>query len=176
MLKWDCVLKVGIPLLALGGAALLLLGSNLWAVASPEVAPPIYYVDAAVTASGDGSSWDTAFKTIGEATAQTLQPGSIIWVRPGTYPEDVGIDQSGAEVTPMTTGVQALTGNRVVFPAGSYLSGIDLAAHPGEYYLYLAGAQLGGQQRRVSDQRGGCSQPHGDAGRRQPFSRKRRAR
>lgn len=143
MLKWDRVLKVGIPLLALGGAALLLLGSNLWAVASPEVTPPIYYVDAAVTASGDGSSWDKAFKTIGEATAQTLQPGSIIWVRPGTYPEDVGIDQSGAEVTPMTTGVQALTGNRVVFPAGSDLSGIDLAAHPGEYYLYLARSWVG---------------------------------
>ncbi|MBN1260035.1 MAG: right-handed parallel beta-helix repeat-containing protein [Anaerolineae bacterium] len=100
--------------------------------------PSVYYVDAAVVASGNGQSWAAAFKTIGEALAQPLEPGSIVWIRPGVYVEDIGVDQSGAEVVPLTTGVAALAGNQVVFPAGTDLSGVDLAAHPGEYFLYVA--------------------------------------
>lgn len=124
--------------LALAGLAVFGLSGRFGAAAGPADAPPVYYVDAAVPASGNGSSWSQAFKTIGEAAAQPLAPGSIIWVKPGTYREDIGLDQSGAQIVPMTTGVQALAGNQVIFPAGTDLSGIDLAAHPGEYYLYLA--------------------------------------
>lgn len=46
-----------------------------------------YYVDASVTASGAGSSWATAFKTITEAIAVATTAGDVIYVAPGDYDE-----------------------------------------------------------------------------------------
>ncbi len=143
MSRWNRVLQVGTFVLVLGAIVLLATNIKFSAGASLEAAPPIYYVDAAVDASGDGSSWEEAFKTINEATAKPLEPGSILWVRPGTYNERVVLKQSGAQVVTMTTGVQIQGQDQVVFPAGADLSGIDLIAHPGEYYLYLARSWVG---------------------------------
>ena len=47
--------------------------------------PPARYVDAAVTHSGDGLSWTTAWKTISEAAAAELSPGTVVHIRPGIY-------------------------------------------------------------------------------------------
>lgn len=52
--------------------------------ASLAVQPGRYYVDGTADASGDGSSWATAFKTIREAVAAAVA-SSEIWVKAGTY-------------------------------------------------------------------------------------------
>ena len=106
--------------------------------ASTNLAPPVYYVDGAVAASGDGLSWATALKTIQEGLAKTLEPGSIVWIKPGTYTGTASIKQSGAEIIPMTAGVATASGNQVVFPSGVDLSAVNLSANPDQYYLYLA--------------------------------------
>lgn len=62
-------------------------GTSTWVESSPlSTQAGTLYVDAAVTASGDGSSWSTALKTITEAIQKAL-PDSTIIVAPGTYPE-----------------------------------------------------------------------------------------
>jgi len=110
--------------------------------ASPALGKPDsatnYYVDAAMSASGDGLSWATAFKTIGEAAQANLQPGTIVWIRPGIYKESVSLKKSGAAVVTMTSGITLSHGNRVSFPPSVNLASIDLAAHPGQYFVYVA--------------------------------------
>lgn len=129
--------------LALAIATAVVAGASVYAVnaAEPEpmnMAPPVYYVDGTVAVSGDGLNWAKALKTVQEGLSKPLQPGSIVWIRPGTYTETVYIRQSGAEVVPMTAGVATLDSNQIVFPAGVDLSAVNLAAHPGQYYLYVA--------------------------------------
>lgn len=53
-----------------------------------------FYVDVAVTASGNGSSWDTAFKTIKEA-ANVVRAGDIVEIAGGNYRESVTINAKG---------------------------------------------------------------------------------
>lgn len=130
-------------LISLIGIFLLWVNTAIRATAYPEATPSTYYVDAHVATSGNGLSWSQAFKTIREATSKTLPSGSIIWVKPGIYREDIGIDQSGAAIVPLTTGVQTRNGNQVVFPLGTNLSGIDLVRFPSQYYLYLARSWVG---------------------------------
>lgn len=48
----------------------------------------VYYVDASVSSSGDGKSWDAAFKTITEALAVATTRNDVIFVAPGDYDED----------------------------------------------------------------------------------------
>jgi hypothetical protein len=100
--------------------------------------PPNYFVDSAVSASGDGLSAATAFKTIKEALQSPLEPGSVVAIAAGTYPETMYVNQSGAEVVPMTTNVKVAGADKIQFPAGVDLSGVDVANHPGQYFLYLA--------------------------------------
>ncbi len=95
------------------------------------------YVDAAAAAGGDGLSWATAWRTIQSAADAQLPAGSIVYIRPGIYHETVAITGSGAQVIPMQTGV-SVNAEVVTFPSETDLSLVDLNAHPGEYYLYLA--------------------------------------
>lgn len=124
-------------------AAVLLLLLALFAFAAgsrPLSAAPTAvtrYVDAAAPPGGDGLSWNTAWRTIDAAAQADLPPGAEVLIRPGVYEETVGVAGSGAQVVPLHTGV-SVGGDRVTFPPAADLSGIDLAAHPGEYYLYLA--------------------------------------
>ncbi len=104
--------------------------------------PPARYVDASVAQSGDGLSWDTAWKKISEAAKADLLPGTVVHIRPGKYYEDVAISGSGEEVVALQTGV-SVEGARVIFPPGVDLSAVDLTAHPGEYYVYIARSLLG---------------------------------
>jgi hypothetical protein len=56
-----------------------------------------FYVDQAVPSSGDGRSWATAFKTIGEGTG-AAQTGDEVVVGQGTYVETVDFDGKGITV------------------------------------------------------------------------------
>ncbi|MDP2895346.1 MAG: choice-of-anchor Q domain-containing protein, partial [bacterium] len=47
-----------------------------------------WYVDASVVSSGDGTSWETPFKTIQEGIDATSEGDAVI-VGPGTYPESI---------------------------------------------------------------------------------------
>lgn len=53
-----------------------------------------FYVDVAVRASGDGSSWNTAFKTIKEA-ADIVRAGDTVEIAGGNYRESVTINTKG---------------------------------------------------------------------------------
>lgn len=67
-----------------------------------------------------------------------LQPGDLVSVAPGNYPNNkVTFRQSGAAAVPLTTGVRIEPPNRLVFPVGTDLGAIDLQAHPNQYYLYV---------------------------------------
>lgn len=47
----------------------------------------VYYVDANVSSSGAGTSWDTAYKTLDEAIAVATTRGDTIYIAPGDYDE-----------------------------------------------------------------------------------------
>ena len=67
--------------------------STAFAINSPPVVAPRVYVNQAVAASGIGSSWATAFKTLQEALSaanNTCTGITQIWVAKGTYYPDEG--------------------------------------------------------------------------------------
>ena len=54
-----------------------------------DVSPTVWYVNGAVTASGAGTSWGTAFKYLQDALDNgSLEAGHEIWVAQGTYKPD----------------------------------------------------------------------------------------
>jgi subtilisin-like proprotein convertase family protein len=95
------------------------------------------YVDASRPASGNGRSWATAFRTISEAASQEPPAGSVVFIKPGIYNEDVVITSNGQEVITLKTGIALSDGGKIQFPAGTNLSGIDLVNYPGEFYAYI---------------------------------------
>lgn len=96
-----------------------------------------HYVDAALPVSGDGQTWETAFTSITEAYETNPQPGDIILIKPGYYNEELTIGTNGEEVLPLTTGISILDTNKIQFPIGTDLSGIDLINNPGQYFVYV---------------------------------------
>jgi len=92
-----------------------------------------YYVDASMANSGDGLTWETAFKTINSAAWSGLQPGDVVWVKTGEYNEYVSIDTHGAQVVGITYNV-SVNGNRVYFPSGVDLSEVST---DGSDYIYV---------------------------------------
>jgi subtilisin-like proprotein convertase family protein len=96
-----------------------------------------HYVDAALPVSGDGQTWETAFKSITEAYETNPQPGDIVLIKPGYYDEELTIGTNGEETVPLTMGVSIVDTNKVQFPAGTDLSGIDLTDNPGQYFVYI---------------------------------------
>ncbi len=95
-----------------------------------------WYVSPAGNDTGDGSAAHP-WRTIAHAAAAALQPGDQVLIAPGTYAEAVALTRSGAPIVPVTTGVAVAGTDTIRFPAGTDLSGIDLAVHPGEYRLYV---------------------------------------
>jgi hypothetical protein len=65
-----------------------------------------YYVDGAVSHSGDGTSWAAAWKNFSDIQWATLNAGSIIYVSGGTssrtYTETLVVEASGLEGRPVT--------------------------------------------------------------------------
>ncbi|NTV83279.1 MAG: M28 family peptidase, partial [Bacteroidales bacterium] len=95
------------------------------------------YVDASRPVSGNGRSWPTAFRTISEAASLKPPAGSLVLIKPEVYHEDILITSNGQEIVPLKTGITISNLNKIEFPAGTNLSGIDLINHPGEYYAYV---------------------------------------
>jgi subtilisin-like proprotein convertase family protein len=96
-----------------------------------------YYVDASRPVSGNGRSWTTAFGTISEATQLEPSAGSVVFIKPGEYNEEINITSNGQEVVPLKTGVAISEQNKIQFPGGTDLSGIHLMSYPGEYYAII---------------------------------------
>jgi len=101
-----------------------------------QKSPNEFFVDGSVSSSGNGLSWATAWKTITEANSYDLQPGNIVWIKNGTYIEGFYPTKSGAEIISPKTGV-VIIDNKIIFPVGTNLSGVDVATYPGEYYVYV---------------------------------------
>jgi len=96
-----------------------------------------WFVDDAVASSGNGKSWATAFKTIGEATTLQLFCGDSILVKPGTYNESVDIVSSGSLTLAPTTGVTLSDTNKITLSAGTDLRYTEAWNHPGDYYAHV---------------------------------------
>lgn len=96
-----------------------------------------YHVDGAVVSTGNGLSWTTPFKTIGEATSMTLKAGDSVLVKPGTYAETVNIRSNGKEIVPVKYNVSVSDTNKITFPTGTDLGCIDLDDHAGQFYAYV---------------------------------------
>lgn len=96
-----------------------------------------YYVDAAVSSSGDGLSWGTAKKTITEAANLPLKPGEQVLIRPGNYPEKVTIKSDGGFAVWPQTGVVLSDTNKITFPSTASLSCVDLVSYPDQFYAYV---------------------------------------
>jgi hypothetical protein len=96
-----------------------------------------WYVDAAVSSSGTGTSWGTALKTITEATNKTLTPGDEVLVKPGTYNEALTIKSNGSEIVPVKYNITLSDTNKITFPSGTDLSCVSPASYPGKYYAYV---------------------------------------
>ncbi len=95
------------------------------------------YVDGTVASSGDGQSWATAYKTIGEALAEELKGGDQVLVKPATYTEQLQVSHKGAVDVPPATGVAISDTNKITFPSGTDLSCVDLSMYPGKYYAFV---------------------------------------
>ncbi len=62
---------------------------------------PTYYVSPTGSDTHDGRTVGTAFRTITKAAA-VVGPGDRVWIRGGTYRENVNIQASGTETAPIT--------------------------------------------------------------------------
>ncbi|HZL34611.1 MAG TPA: dockerin type I domain-containing protein, partial [Tepidisphaeraceae bacterium] len=89
------------------GTSLSSLPSAPITVTTPGISPavlmaqgPSWYVDPTAPAGGDGKTPDTAFQTI-QAAANVATAGSIVWIAPGTYREDVVPANSGDSSSPI---------------------------------------------------------------------------
>lgn len=96
-----------------------------------------YFVDSAVAQSGHGMSWDSAFNKISEAFDRIPGPGNRVFIKPGTYHEDLEVRSNGEVVVPVATGVSVHEGDTVKFTSPADLSGIELEYNPGEYYVLV---------------------------------------
>ncbi len=95
------------------------------------------FVDSALAQSGHGMSWDSAFNSVSEAMNKIPGPGSRVFIKPGTYHEDLVVRSSGEVVVPVATGVSVHQGDTVRLSSPADLSGIDLDNNPGEYYALI---------------------------------------
>jgi hypothetical protein len=95
----------------------ILLTVVLLAVFVPPAAGTTWYVDGAVPESGDGQSWETAFKTIQEGI-DVASHGDTVFVAQGTYVENIKFNGKNITLTstdPLDPSVVANTvidGNR----------------------------------------------------------------
>ena len=107
----------------------------LEAGAQPD--PPIvWYVDASAEASGDGTTWETAYQTLQEALTAASSPSNEdeIWLADGVYLPTLGSDQEDDR----TKSFGMIAGVRLL---GGFAGRDDPAAprDPGRYLTILSG-------------------------------------
>jgi hypothetical protein len=116
-------------------------GEQIFPTLDDGTAGPIlsvaYHVDGTVGSSGNGLSWASPFKTIGEATGLTLKSGDSVLVKPATYNETITIKSNGKELVPLKYNVSVSDTNKITFPTGTDLGCIDLSNHAGQFYAYV---------------------------------------
>ncbi len=81
-----------------------------------------WYVDASQPSSGNGRSWETAFKTIGEAVS-SMSGGDTVLIANGTYTEQINLTSSHSGSAGNHTVFQNKTGDNAVilsWPGSSY--------------------------------------------------------
>ena len=86
-----------------------------------SVAGTCYYVDNAVSSSGDGSSWNKAWKSFANINWSQINPGNVIYISGGTsgktYNENLVVRASGTlgNQIKITKGVDAGHNGQVMF-------------------------------------------------------------
>src|SRR3989338_5220800 len=81
-----------------------------------------WYVDNAVSSSGDGTSWANAWKSFANIIWSRIQPGDTLYISGGatekTYTDGLSVEASGNEGRPITIAVDAsnpLHNGKVIF-------------------------------------------------------------
>ena len=111
---------------------------SLLLLAAPASAAQVYYVDQgspACSISGPGTELQP-YCSISAALTAHSGPGITIYVKPGTYPEQVTVPASGAAGNPLV--IQALGPSVVVDAADSFSSPAQWAADSGAVYRAAA--------------------------------------
>ena len=67
------------------------IGADEFEGVAPEVPTPVYFVSPTGTNSNAGTSWDTAKKTVQAALDVAARTGGEVWVKAGTYRENVRV-------------------------------------------------------------------------------------
>lgn len=71
-------------------------------VVSTTVAGNIWYINPAAVGNNSGTNWTDAWPNFGSVAWNNLNPGALIWVAPGNYPETLYTANSGASNAPIT--------------------------------------------------------------------------
>ena len=110
-----------------------------------------HYLDAAVSASGDGSSWATAWKGPADIGWDALGPGDCVNFKQGTYADAVVVEASGVDGSPIVLkphGPVFLSGGVQIPAESSYvrLQGFEisttLVGNPGGMGIDIGGGYV----------------------------------
>jgi hypothetical protein len=107
-------------------------------LAAGEAAATVRYVDCSVSASGDGLSWASAQKTVGEAIAAAV-PGDEIWVADGAYSEAIVVPD-GVSLYGGFSGGEVVRDDRIASAHSSLIVGSTAnAGSPAYHVVTVAG-------------------------------------
>ena len=103
-----------------------------------------YYVSAAASKSGDGSS-NSPWRTISDAMKSNLKPGDEVVVKSGTYHEQVRITKSGSADKYITVRSEVPGGAKITPPEDK-----DYGVHIQGDYIKLDGFEISAPARPTS--------------------------
>ncbi|HYC02316.1 MAG TPA: hypothetical protein VED40_03435, partial [Azospirillaceae bacterium] len=91
----------------------------------------VFYVDNSVSASGNGASWSSAWKSFADIAWSSLRPGDTLLLSGGTYRETLTVGASGAPGAPITIKAATDPGHNdpvIIDGQNSRTAGVILAA------------------------------------------------
>ena len=107
-----------------------------------------FYVDNAVSSSGDGSSWNKAWKSFANINWSQIEPGNVIYISGGTssktYNEQLDVRASGTsgnQIT-ITKGVDAGHNGQVMFDGNGVTADEAIYIRPSSCYGYVTISNL----------------------------------